>query len=175
MTMGRLTIFLGAASGVGKTYAMLEAALGRLSESLDVVVGVVESHGRADTEAMLKELTVIPLRSLHCENRIVYEMDLDAILARSPQIVLIDELAHSNIIGSRHKKRYLDVQELLTAGINVYTTLNIQHLETLNDIVSKITGVTVQETVPDQVLETAYQIQLIDIPPRRVNSKVKRR
>lgn len=173
MAKGKLTIFLGAAAGVGKTYAMLEAALGRLSEGMDVVVGHIETHGRSDTEAMLKELTVIPSRSLHYEDRIVCEMDLDAVLARCPQIVLIDGLAHTNIIGSRHKKRYLDVQELLKAGISVYTTLNIQHLETLNDIVSKIIGVTVRETVPDQVLETASQIQLIDIPPEELIQRFK--
>jgi len=175
MATGKLTIFLGAASGVGKTYAMLEAALSRLSEGMDVVVGQIETHGRAETEAMLKELTVIPARSLVYEGRIVGELDLDAVLARRPQIVLIDGLAHTNIPGSRHKKRYMDVQELLTAGISVYTTVNIQHLETLKDIVAQITGVTVRETVPDQVLETAFQIQLIDIPPERVNSKISRR
>jgi len=165
---GKLTIFLGAAAGVGKTYAMLEAALARLSEGMDVVVGQIVTHGRADTETMLKEFTVIPSRSLHYEDRIVYEMDLEAILDRCPQIVLIDGLAHTNVRGSRHNKRYLDVQEMLKAGISVYTTLNIQHLETLNDIVSKITGVTVRKTVPDQVLESAYQIQLIDIPPEEL-------
>ncbi len=168
MATGKLTIFLGAASGVGKTYAMLEAALSRLSEGMDVVVGQIETHGRAETEAMLKELTVIPARSLVYEGRIVGELDLDAVLARRPQIVLIDGLAHTNIPGSRHKKRYMDVQELLTAGISVYTTVNIQHLETLKDIVAQITGVTVRETVPDQVLETAFQIQLIDIPPEEL-------
>jgi len=173
MVMGKLTIFLGAAAGVGKTYAMLEAALARLSEGMDVVVGQIVTHGRSDTEAMLKQFMVIPSRSLRYENRIVFEMDLDAVLARCPQIVLIDGLAHTNIRGSRHNKRYLDVQELLKAGISVYTTLNIQHLETLNDIVTKITGVTVLETVPDQVLESAYQIQLIDIPPEELIQRFK--
>ena len=173
MATGKLTIFLGAAAGVGKTYAMLEAALGRLLEGMDVVVGQIETHGRSDTEAMLKEFAIIPSRSLHYENRIICEMDLDAVIDRSPQIVLIDGLAHTNILGSRHKKRYMDVQELLTAGINVYTTLNIQHLETLNDIVAQITGVTVRETVPDQVLETASQIQLIDIPPEELIQRFK--
>ncbi|MBP1759838.1 MAG: osmosensitive channel histidine kinase [Firmicutes bacterium] len=167
MTKGKLTIFLGAASGVGKTYAMLEAALGRLSEGIDVVVGLVETHGRADTEAMLKGLIVIPRRSQDYKG-IFREMDLDAVLTRRPQLVLIDELAHTNVEGSRHKKRYMDVKEILSAGINVYTTLNIQDLETLKDIVTQITGVTVRETVPDQVLETASQIQLIDIPPEEL-------
>ncbi|MCO1602312.1 sensor histidine kinase [Desulfosporosinus nitroreducens] len=173
MAKGKLTIFLGAASGVGKTYAMLEAALGRLSEGIDVVVGLVETHGRADTEGMLKGLTVIPWRSQDHRGKILREMDLDAVLKRRPQLVLIDELAHSNAEGSRHKKRYMDVKELLSAGINVYTTLNIQDLETLNDIVIQITGVTVRETVPDQVLETASQIQLIDIPPEELIQRLK--
>ncbi|KJR49273.1 Osmosensitive K+ channel histidine kinase KdpD [Desulfosporosinus sp. I2] len=173
MAKGKLTIFLGAASGVGKTYAMLEAALGRLSEGIDVVVGLVETHGRADTEAMLKELTVIPWGTRDYLGRTFHELDLDAVLTRRPQLVVIDELAHTNIEGSRHKKRYMDVKELLSAGINVYTTLNIQNLETLNDIVTQITGITVQETVPDQVLEAASQIQLIDIPPEELIQRLK--
>lgn len=173
MIKGKLTIFLGAASGVGKTYAMLEAALGRLSEGIDVVVGLVETHGRSHTEAMLKGLTVIPRKSQEYMGRIFHEMDLDAILTRHPQLVLIDELAHTNVEGSRHRKRYMDVKELLSAGINIYTTLNIQNLETLNDIVTQITGVTVRETVPDQVLETAFQIQLIDIPPEELIQRLK--
>lgn len=173
MAKGKLTIFLGAASGVGKTYAMLEAALGRVSEGVDVVVGLVETHGRADTEAMLKGLTVIPKKSQEFMGMIIFEMDLDAVLTRHPQLVLIDELAHTNPEGSRHKKRHKDVKELLSAGIHVYTTLNIQDLETLNDIVTQITGVTVQETVPDQVLETASQIQLIDIPPEELIQRLK--
>ncbi|MDR3539424.1 MAG: sensor histidine kinase KdpD [Desulfosporosinus sp.] len=171
--LGKLTIFLGAAAGVGKTYAMLEAAGEKLSEGMDVVVGLVETHGRAETEAMLKGLPAIPTRPQDYKGKTFYEMDLDAILARSPQIVLVDELAHTNIIGSRHKKRYMDVQELLAAGINVYTTLNIQHLETLNDIVAQITGITVRETVPDQILETASQIKLIDIPPEELIQRLK--
>jgi len=173
LAKGKLTIFLGAASGVGKTYAMLEAALGRVSEGIDVVVGLVETHGRADTEAMLKGLSVIPRKSQEYLSKIFHEMDIDAILTRRPQLVLIDELAHTNVEGSRHKKRYMDVQELLSAGINVYTTLNIQNLETLNDIVTQITGFTVRETVPDRVLETASQIQLIDIPPEELIQRLK--
>ncbi len=173
MAKGKLTIFLGAASGVGKTYAMLEAALGRLSEGIDVVVGLVETHGRADTEAMLKKLTVIPWGTKDYSGRTFRELDLDAVLTRRPQLVVIDELAHTNMEGSRHKKRYMDVKELLSAGINVYTTLNIQNLETLNDIVTQITGITVQETVPDQVLEAASQIQLIDIPPEELIQRLK--
>jgi two-component system sensor histidine kinase KdpD len=171
--LGKLEVFLGAAAGVGKTYAMLEAAWDKLSEGVDVVVGLVETHGRAETEAMIKGLPIIPTKPRDYKGKTFYEMDLDAILERHPQIVLVDELAHSNITGSRHKKRYLDVQELLAAGINVYTTLNIQHLETLNDIVAQITGVTVRETVPDQILETASQIKLIDIPPEELIQRLK--
>lgn len=171
--LGKLTIFLGAAAGVGKTYAMLEAARDKLAEGQDVVVGFVETHRRADTEAMLAGLPTIPTKPQDYKGKTFYEMDLDGILARRPQIVLVDELAHTNFQGSRHKKRYMDVQELLAAGINVYTTLNIQHLETLNDIVAQITGVTVRETVPDQVLEIASQIQLIDIPPEELIQRLK--
>jgi two-component system sensor histidine kinase KdpD len=171
--LGKLTIFLGAAAGVGKTYAMLEAAGEKLLEGLDVVVGLVETHGRAETEAMLKGLPIIPTKPENYKGKTFYEMDLDAILARHPQIVLVDELAHTNVIGSRHKKRYMDVQELLAARINVYTTLNIQHLETLNDIVAQITGITVRETVPDHILETASQIKLIDISPEELIQRLK--
>ena len=171
--LGKLTIFLGAAAGVGKTYAMLEAAGEKLSEGMDVVVGLVETHGRAETDAMLKDLLVIPTKCLDYKGKAFCEMDLDGILSRCPEIVLVDELAHTNVIGSRHKKRFQDVQELLAAGIDVYTTLNIQHLETLNDIVAQITGVTVRETVPDKILETASQIKLIDIPPEELIQRLK--
>ncbi|HWQ88847.1 MAG TPA: DUF4118 domain-containing protein [Desulfitobacteriaceae bacterium] len=170
---GKLTIFLGAAAGVGKTYAMLEAAQDRLAEGIDVIVGLAETHGRAETEALLQGLPVIPTKPLEYKGRTFYEMDLDAILARRPQLVLVDELAHTNVAGSRHKKRYMDVEELLAAGINVYSTLNIQHLETMNDIVAQITGVKVQETIPDRVLESASQIKLIDIPPEDLIQRLK--
>ncbi len=170
---GKLTVFLGAAAGVGKTYAMLEAAKERLAEGMDVVVGLIETHGRADTEAMLQGLPVIPTRSIQYKGKNFNEMDLDALLTRHAEIVLVDELAHSNIPGSRHKKRYQDVEELLESGSNVYATLNIQHLETLNDIVAQITGITVRETVPDQVLGIASQIQLVDIPPEELIQRLK--
>lgn len=170
---GKLTIFLGAAAGVGKTYAMLEAARDRLAEGMDVVAGIVETHGRAETEALLQGLPVIPRKPREYKGKIFYEMDLDAILDRCPQIVLVDELAHTNIAGSRHEKRYMDVEELLAAGINVYTTLNIQHLETMNDIVAQITGIKVRETIPDRILESAFQIQLIDIPPEGLIQRLK--
>jgi two-component system, OmpR family, sensor histidine kinase KdpD len=163
---GRLKIFLGAAPGVGKTYAMLEAAQDRRREGLDIVTGVVETHGRRDTEALLTGLESIPLRTVEYRGRTFQEMDLDAILARRPRIVLVDELAHSNIPGSRHVKRYQDVAELLAHGIDVYSTLNIQHLESLNDVVERIAGIKVRETLPDSVLQQADEIELIDLPPR---------
>lgn len=162
---GKLTVFLGATAGVGKTYAMLESAHERLRQGVDVVVGWVETHGRPETEALLQGLPVVPPKTLTYKNRTFQEMDLEGILARRPSLVLVDELAHTNIPGSRHAKRYLDVEELLAAGIDVFTTVNIQHLESLNDVVARITGVTVKETVPDRVLETAYQVQLVDVPP----------
>jgi two-component system sensor histidine kinase KdpD len=162
---GRLKIFLGAVPGVGKTYAMLEAAQVRKREGVDVVVGVVETHGRAETEALLHGLEIIPRRRLEYRNRAFDEMDLDAILARRPHLVLVDELAHTNIPGSRHPKRYLDVEELLDAGIDVYTTVNIQHLESLSDTVAQITGTRVRETIPDRILDCAAEIELVDLSP----------
>jgi two-component system, OmpR family, sensor histidine kinase KdpD len=162
---GRLKIFLGAAPGVGKTYEMLSAARRKRADGVDVVIGIVETHGRTETAALLEGLPVIPRRTLEYRNRTFEELDLDAVLARHPQLVLVDELAHTNIPGSRHAKRYQDVQELLDAGINVYSTLNVQHLESYNDLVARITGVEVRETVPDSVLEGAADVELIDLPP----------
>jgi len=170
---GRLTVFLGAAAGVGKTYDMLEAARERLAEGVDVVIGWAETHGRAETENLLKGLPAVPPRRLQYRGKEFGEMDLDALLARRPQLALVDELAHTNIPGSRHTRRYQDVEELLAAGINVYTTLNIQHLETLNDIVAQVTGVTVRETVPDRILEKAAQIHLVDIPAEELIQRLK--
>ncbi len=170
---GRLTIFLGAAAGVGKTYAMLEAAHERLADGIDVVIGWVETHGRRETEALVKGLPAIPPRQLVYRNKVFLEMDIDALLKRRPQLALVDELAHTNIPGSRHARRYQDVEELLAAGINIYTTLNIQHIESLNDIVAQITGIRVQETVPDRLLEEADQVQLIDIPPEELIERLK--
>ncbi|MBP1729475.1 MAG: osmosensitive channel signal transduction histidine kinase, partial [Deltaproteobacteria bacterium] len=163
--LGRLKIFLGYAAGVGKTYAMLEAARQRRYDGRDVVAGYVESHGRAETDALLEGLEVLPRRQVTYMGVSLPEMDLDAILTRRPQIVLVDELAHSNAPGSRHEKRWQDVEELLAAGIDVYTTVNIQHFESLNDVVSQITGITVRETVPDRLLDLAFEIKLIDLPP----------
>ncbi|SHK89316.1 sensor histidine kinase [Desulforamulus aeronauticus] len=170
---GKLTVFLGAAAGVGKTFAMLEAAQERMAEGVEVVIGWVETHGRIETEALLKGLPVVPPKCMEYRDREFGEMDLDGILARKPEIALVDELAHTNIPGSRHAHRYQDVQELLAAGIHVYTTLNIQHLETLNDVVAQITGVTVRETVPDRILEQGAQIQLVDIRPEELIQRLK--
>jgi len=162
---GKLKIFLGYAAGVGKTYAMLEAARQRKEEGVDVVIGYVETHKRAETEAMVGELEILPRKSIEYHGVALTEMDVDAVIARSPALVLVDELAHTNAPNSRHPKRYQDVEELLDAGINVYTTLNIQHLESLNDVVAQITGVIVRETIPDSVIDEASEIELIDLPP----------
>lgn len=163
--LGKLKIFLGYAAGVGKTYAMLEAARLRKHEGRDVLVGYVESHGRPETDVLLEGLELLPRRETPYAGVTLPEMDLDGILYRSPQIVLVDELAHSNAPGSRHEKRWQDVEELLEAGIDVYTTVNIQHFESLNDVVSQVTGITVRETVPDRLLDLAFEIKLIDLPP----------
>jgi two-component system sensor histidine kinase KdpD len=163
--VGRLKIFVGAAPGVGKTYEMLQNARAKLKIGADVVVGVAETHGRAETEALLQGLEVLPRRRLDYKDQILEEMDLDALIARHPQIALVDELAHSNASGSRHPKRYLDVEELLSRGIDVYTTVNIQHIESLNDVVAQITHVRVRETVPDSVFDRADAIELVDLTP----------
>jgi two-component system sensor histidine kinase KdpD len=160
---GKLTIFLGPAAGVGKTYVMLEAAHERLNEGVDVVIGWVETHGRKETESVLEGLFILPSKEITYKDRQFKEMDIDGILKRKPALVLVDELAHTNIPGSRHVRRFQDVEEILAAGINVYTTLNIQHVESLNDVVSQITGIPVRETVPDKLLDEADEIRLIDI------------
>ena len=162
---GRLKIFLGAAPGVGKTYEMLLSAQAKRRDGVDVVVGVVETHGRRETEALLTGLAAVPRREINYKGHSLTEMDLDAILVRRPQLVLVDELAHSNAPGSRHPKRYLDVEELIAACIDVYTTLNIQHVESLNDVVARITRIRVRETVPDSILDQADDIEVIDLAP----------
>lgn len=162
---GKLKIFLGAAPGVGKTYEMLAAARRRKAEGVDVVAGLVETHGRAETEAQLVGLDIVPRRKVEYKGRALDEMDIDAILKRRPQLVLVDELAHTNAEGSRHPKRYMDVEELLTAGIDVYSTLNVQHIESLNDVVARITRIRVRETVPDRLLNAADEIELVDLTP----------
>ena len=162
---GKHKIFLGAAPGVGKTFEMLSTARRRKLEGADVVVGVVETHGRAETEAQLAGLEIMPRRRIDYKGRILEEMDLDAVLARRPALVLVDELAHTNAPGSRHPKRYLDVEELLAAGIDVYSTLNVQHIESLNDVIARITRIRVRETVPDRIVDTADEVELIDLTP----------
>src|ERR1700721_2127940 len=159
---GKLKIFLGAAPGVGKTYEMLTQGRRRRLEGADVVIGVVETHGRLETDALTKGFEIIPKKRSLYKGRVVAEMDLDAILQRRPALVLVDELAHTNAEGSRHPKRYLDVEEILTAGIDVYTTVNIQHIESLNDVIAQITRIHVRETVPAKVLDQADEVELGD-------------
>jgi two-component system sensor histidine kinase KdpD len=170
---GKLRIFVGAAPGVGKTYAMLETARARRKDGYDVVVGVVETHGRKETEALVEGLETVPRRWVEYKGRRLEEMDLDGLIARRPQIALVDELAHTNAPGSRHPKRYLDVEELLNRGINVYTTLNIQHIESLNDVVAQITRIRVRETVPDSILDRADAIELVDLTPDDLIQRLK--
>ena len=170
---GKLKIFLGYIAGVGKTYEMLKAAHLRKNEGIDVQVGYVETHGRPETEALLLGLTVIPRNEVKYRDITIPEMDLDAVLAIRPRLVLVDELAHTNAPGSRHPKRYQDIEELLDAGIDVYTTLNIQHLESLNDVVAQITGVTVRETIPDRVIDEAAEIELVDLTPSELLQRLK--
>jgi two-component system sensor histidine kinase KdpD len=162
---GRLKIFLGYAAGVGKTYAMLEAAHQRKDEGVDVVIGYVETHQRIEMEALIQGLEVIPPQQVTYHTIKLPEMDIVAVMKRKPQLVLVDELAHINVPGSRHTKRYQDMEEILEAGIDVYATLSIQHIESLNDVVAQITGTTVRETVPDSVIDDVTDIELIDIPP----------
>src|SRR6266536_409355 len=171
--VGRLKIFVGAAPGVGKTYEMLQSAHAKRKAGADVVVGVVETHGRAETEALLQGLEIIPRKRLDYKDQILGEMDLDAVIARHPQIALVDELAHTNAPGSRHPKRYLDVEELLSRGIDVFTAVNIQHIESLNDVVAQITHVRVRETVPDSVFDRADAIELIDLTPDDLIQRLK--
>ncbi len=170
---GILTVFLGAAAGVGKTYTMLESAHDLFTDGVDVIIGWVETHKRQETEKMVEGLPKMPVKDIEYRGKLLHEMDIDAILDRKPKVVLVDELAHTNVPGSRHVRRFQDVEEILNAGIDVYTTLNIQHIESLNDIVAQITGVTVRETVPDSIVEQADQVQLIDIPPNELIKRLK--
>lgn len=172
-TRGKLKIFLGAAAGVGKTYAMLQAAHERRAEGVDLAAGWVETHRRAETEALLQGLEALPPRRVEYRGTVLNEFDLDGALARRPTILLVDELAHTNAPGVRHPKRWQDVLELLGAGINVYTTLNIQHIESLTDVVAKITSVVVRETVPDSVLDEADEVSLVDLPPDELLQRLK--
>jgi two-component system sensor histidine kinase KdpD len=169
---GKLKVFFGASAGVGKTYAMLSAARRRKEEGRDVVVGVVETHGRGETAALTEGLVVLPRRKLAHKDRAYEEFDLDAALARKPQLILVDELAHTNAPGSRHPKRWQDIEELLAAGIDVYTTLNVQHLESLNEVVGGITGIRVWETVPDTFFNAADEVVLVDISAEELLSRL---
>ncbi len=170
---GRLKIFLGYAPGVGKTYTMLNEARVLKKRGEDVVVGIVETHGRIETEELLKGLEVIPRRRVEYQGIVLEELDLDAILSRRPAVVLVDELAHTNAPGSRHPKRYQDIEELLDSGIDVYTTVNVQHFESLNDVLEKITGIRMQETLPDTFLDRADEVQVIDIPLEELFERLK--
>jgi two-component system, OmpR family, sensor histidine kinase KdpD len=171
--VGKLRIFVGAAPGVGKTYEMLQSAHARRKDGYDIVVGVVETHGRKETEALLEGLETVPRQRIEYRGQSLEEMNLDAIIARRPQIVLVDELAHTNAPGSRHPKRYLDVEELLSHGIDVYSTVNIQHIESLNDVVAQITHVRVRETVPDSVFDRADAVELVDLTPDDLIQRLK--
>jgi len=171
---GHLKIFLGYAPGVGKTFTMLNEGNRRLKRGQDVVIGFVETHGRKETEAQIGELEIIPRKKVQYNGIIMEEMDTEAIIKRKPQIVLVDELAHTNAPGSKHKKRYEDVEELLNHGINVITTLNIQHLESLNDIIQQITGVAIRETIPDSILDSADEIVAVDLTPDALQNRLKR-
>jgi len=165
---GQLKIFLGAAPGVGKTCAMLNAARERMQQGTTVMVGLVETHGRADTEALLAGFTLLPRFQLDYQGQQLTEFDLDAALAAKPALILVDELAHTNIPSSRHKRRYQDIAELLNAGIDVYTTINVQHIASLNDLVLQISGIRVKETVPDQFIDSAQQLVFVDLSPNHL-------
>ena len=169
----RLRIYIGAAPGVGKTYSMLEDAHAFRREGVDVVVGFVETYGRAETEAQIRDLEIIPKRKIEYRGVVLEEMDVDAILARKPQMCVVDELAHTNAPGSKHEKRYQDVLDLLDAGINVLTAVNIQHLETLNDAVSRVTGVRVRETVPDTFLDRADEVVNVDVTVQELQTRLR--
>ena len=170
---GKLKVFFGACAGVGKTYAMLSAAHQQRAQGVDVVVGIVETHGRADTMLLLKDLETLPLKEIEYRHHLLREFDLEGALARNPTLILMDELAHTNAQGCLHSKRWQDVEELLDAGIHVFTTVNVQHLESLNDVVGGITGVRVWETVPDHVFDEADEVMLVDLPPEELLQRLK--
>lgn len=172
--MGHLKIFIGYAPGVGKTYSMLNEANRMLKRNQDVVIGYLESHQRKDTEDQVENLKIIPRKKIIYNGMSLEEMDTDEIIREKPNTVLIDELAHTNVPGSKNKKRYQDVEEILKAGINVITTLNIQHLESLNDVIKKITGITVNETIPDKIVENADEVVVVDITPKALQSRLTR-
>jgi len=169
----RLRIYIGAAPGVGKTYAMLREAHALKAQGLDIVAGLVETYGRADTDAQVRDLEMVPRRKIEYRGAVLEEMDVDAIIARHPQVCIVDELAHTNVPGSRHEKRYQDVLDLLDAGIHVMTAVNIQHLETLNDAVAKVTGVRVRETVPDTFLDRADEVINVDVTVEELRNRLR--
>jgi two-component system sensor histidine kinase KdpD len=170
---GKLTIYFGYAPGIGKTYSMLTDAQALRKEGKDVVIGWLQTHGRKETESLAEGLASVPTRSIHYSGIALTEMDLEAILARKPEIVLVDELAHTNAPGMKHQKRYQDVEEILDAGINVYTTFNVQHLESLSDVVAKISGVAVRESIPDPVFLSSDEVKLIDLPVDELLKRLK--
>jgi two-component system sensor histidine kinase KdpD len=173
MARGKLRVYLGAAPGVGKTYAMLSEGRRRLERGTDVAVGFVEAHGRLHTQEMTEGLEIVPRRELPYRGAVFTEMDVDAVLARKPSVALVDELAHTNVPGSRNEKRWQDVEELLEAGIDVISTVNIQHLESLNDAIAELTEVRVRETFPDSVLEEADEIVLVDLTPEELQQRIR--
>src|SRR6059058_6050344 len=172
MARGTLRIYLGAAPGVGKTFAMLNEGSRRASRGTDVVVGFVETHGRANTQYQIGDLEVVPRHVISYRGSDFEEMDVDAIIARAPAVALVDELAHTNVPGSRNEKRWVDVEELLAGGIDVISTLNIQHLESLNDVVAQITGIAQRETIPDEVARRADQVELVDQTPEALRRRM---
>ena len=172
MARGKLRLYLGAAPGVGKTYAMLNEGWRRKERGTDVVIGWVQDHGRPHTDAQIRDLEIFPRRTVEYRGQTLEEMDLDGLLARKPELVLVDELAHTNAPGSKHAKRWQDVEDLLDAGINVISTINLQHLESLNDVVEGITGVVQHETVPDPVVRAADQLELVDMAPEALRRRL---
>src|ERR1700754_88956 len=173
-TRGTFKVFLGYAPGVGKTYSMLSEAIRRRERGEDVVIGVVETHGRAPTAELTIELETVPRQSIEFRGALFQEMDVDAIIARAPQVVLIDELAHTNVDGSKHRKRYEDVMDILEAKIDVMSTINIQHLESVTPVVQSLTGVTIRETVPDWVLQRADEMVMVDLTPEALQARMRR-
>ncbi|MFC4619957.1 KdpD-like non-kinase potassium sensor [Camelliibacillus cellulosilyticus] len=172
-TLGTLKLYIGSAPGVGKTYRMLQEAHDLKKEGIDVVIGLVETYGRRETEALIGDLEIIPLQTMDYKGRVFKELNVAAIIERRPQIVLIDELAHANVPGSTHPKRYMDVQEILAEGIHVISAVNIQHIESLHDIVQNITGVPVRERIPDHLLSDAKEVILIDVTPETLRKRLK--
>ena len=172
MARGSLRIYLGASPGVGKTYKMLGEGVRRKERGTDVVIGLVETHGRTQTADQIRDLEVMPRKEIEYRDTVLYEMDIDAILVRRPDVVLVDEYAHTNAPGSANEKRWQDVEQLLNAGIDVISTLNIQHLESLNDVISRITGTVQRETVPDDIVRRADQLELVDMSPEAIRRRM---